>query len=290
MACSSCAIASRISRDDAALLPRPIDARPLMNLLDHPERLDRLAAEYALGSLRGGARRRFETWARTNPSVQAAAIAWRMRLAGLCELQPSLAPDPVVWQRIDNLVQAERAQRVMQTARTAAEDARSEQSTGWRSLALWRTLAFGGVLATALAVLQMGQLDQRHTAAVAQLQQRLDAAPVIEYVAVLSGGSEKKPILVQFNPKTQQLTLKRLGANDVAADKSLQLWALAPGQAPRSLGVLGTAPIERIAAGVDAVGGVPSLAISLEPRGGVSSERGPTGPVLYQGALVQTVL
>ncbi len=261
-----------------------------MNLLDHPERLDRLAAEYALGSLRGGARRRFEAWARAHPFVQAAAIAWQTRLAGLCELQASVAPDPVVWQRVDNLVRAERAQRAMQTARTGADDAPSERSTGWRSLALWRALAFGGVLATALAALQMGQLNKQHTTAVAQLQQRLDATPVIEYVAVLSGGSEKKPILVQFDPKSRQLTLKRLGANDVADDKSLQLWALAPGQAPRSLGVLGTAPIERIAAGVDAISDVPSLAISLEPLGGVPSERGPTGPVLYQGALVHTVL
>jgi anti-sigma-K factor RskA len=33
---------------------------------------------------------------------------------------------------------------------------------------------------------------------------------------------------------------------------------------------------------------VPALAVSLEPRGGVPSERGPTGPVLFKGALVPT--
>lgn len=35
---------------------------------------------------------------------------------------------------------------------------------------------------------------------------------------------------------------------------------------------------------------VPTLAISLEPKGGVPSEPGPTGPVLFKGALIQTML
>jgi anti-sigma-K factor RskA len=35
---------------------------------------------------------------------------------------------------------------------------------------------------------------------------------------------------------------------------------------------------------------VPALAISLEPKGGVPSSGGPTGPVLFKGALIQTAL
>ena len=45
-----------------------------MNLIQHPELLQKLAASYALGTLRGGARRRFETLAREQPTVRAAAL------------------------------------------------------------------------------------------------------------------------------------------------------------------------------------------------------------------------
>ena len=260
-----------------------------MRLTDRPHLLDRLAAAYALGSLRHGARQRFEALARTHAPVQAAALLWQMRLAGLTEIQPSVAPDPSVWQRIDNLVRADIDQRAQLDARIAAADA-PQRDTGWRSLALWRTLAFGGILATVLAVLNTGQVEDQWRTTAAQLQQKLDSAPLIEYVAVLSGTRANVSILVQFDPRNSRLILKQNGPVNVAANKSLQLWALPPGQAPRSLGVLGEAPVQRIGASQSEVTGVPTLAISLEPRGGVPSERGPTGPVLYQGALLQTVL
>ena len=41
-----------------------------MNLTRNPQLLDRLAAAYALGSLRGGARRRFEQLARDTIAKQ----------------------------------------------------------------------------------------------------------------------------------------------------------------------------------------------------------------------------
>ena len=80
-----------------------------MNLIKNPDLLDRLASAYALGTLRGGARRRFETLAREQAPVRAAALIWQSRIASMNELQPQSEPSPAVWTRIDNLVQAERA-------------------------------------------------------------------------------------------------------------------------------------------------------------------------------------
>ena len=107
-----------------------------MQLNQHPELLDKLAASYALGTLRGGARRRFETLAREQAPVRAAALIWQTRLGSVAELQAQAAPAPAVWTRIDNLVRADQEQQAMQNARQPAVAG----PVAWlRSLALWRS-------------------------------------------------------------------------------------------------------------------------------------------------------
>ena len=124
-----------------------------MYISNNPELLDRLAAGYALGTLRGGARRRFETLARDNATIRAAALVWQTRWSGLAELQDAVQPPPAVWTRIDNLVQAGKAGAAMQAARTAAA---APAPQGWLgSLLLWRSAALAGVVGT-VAVVAMG--------------------------------------------------------------------------------------------------------------------------------------
>jgi anti-sigma-K factor RskA len=268
-----------------------------MNLIKNPELLDRLASAYALGTLRGGARRRFETLAREQAPVRAAALIWQSRIASMNELQPQSEPSPAVWTRIDNLVQGEQQAQAMQATRQAAlkESAQAEGLGGWlRSLALWRGAAAAGVAATVVAVVvgvnMRDQLSQQMGAQVAALQAQLQATPQIEYVAVLSDDKAAASMLVTFDPKSKRLTLQRVGAYQEAGDRSLQLWALPPSGGPKSLGVLGSDKVLRLTAGEGDVREVPTLAISLEPKGGVPSEGGPTGPVLFKGALIQKVL
>jgi anti-sigma-K factor RskA len=97
-------------------------------------------------------------------------------------------------------------------------------------------------------------------------------------------------MLVTFDPKNNKLTLQRVGAYQEASDRSLQLWALPPSGGPKSLCVLGRDKLLRLTAGEADVRDIPALAISLEPQGGVPSAGGPTGPVLFSGALIQKML
>jgi anti-sigma-K factor RskA len=259
-----------------------------MNLLQHPELLDRLAAAHALGTLRGGARRRFEAMAREQAPVRAAALVWQSRVASMNELQTPQPPAPAVWTRIENLVQGENQQQAMAAARAQAV---KPPATGWlRSLALWRGATAAGALATVFALVTAVGLRDNLGAQINELQARLSATPQIEYVAVLNDDQASASMLVTFDPKNGKLTLQRVGGFQEASDKSLQLWALPPSGGPRSLGVLNQERLLQLTAGEGDVREVPTLAISLEPKGGVPSERGPTGPVLFKGALIQKML
>lgn len=261
-----------------------------MNLINNPNLLDQLAAGYALGTLRGGARRRFETLARQSATVRASALIWQERFASMTELQAADVPSPNVWKRIENLLQAQPA--VAAVPDTSVLDALR------RALGRWRGAALAGGLASVAAALvavnqnsevktrdgQLAQLTQQKD----QIAAELRAAPQVQYVAVLADDKSDASMVVTFDPKNQRLVLKRVGGFQEAADKSLQLWALPPSGGPKSLGVLGGEPVVRLTAAEGQVREVPALAISLEPKGGVPGEGGPTGPVLFKGALLQT--
>ncbi len=262
-----------------------------MNILKNPELLDHLASSYALGTLRGGARRRFESLAREQAPIRAAALIWQTRLASMNELQPQSAPDSAVWTRIDNLVQGEQQTKALQTARESARQDAPPGLAGWlRSLLLWRGAAAAGALATAFVVVTGLNLRDQMGGEIQQLQAQLLATPQIDYVAVLADDKSAASMLVTFDPKNNKLTLQRVGNFKEADDRSLQLWALPPSGGPKSLGVLGRDKLLRLTAGEADVREVPALAISLEPKGGVPSAGGPTGPVLFSGALIQKML
>lgn len=258
-----------------------------MNIQNNPFLMEQLAASYALGTLRGGARRRFEALARDNATLRAAALIWQGRLASVAELQPQAAPSPAVWTRIENLVNAEKQAQAMRALR-ASGAAPAAAGGWWASLGLWRGATAAGAFAVVIAVVTGLNLNTQLSGQVQELTAKLSATPEIQYVAVLADDKASASMLVTFDPKNNRLLLKRVGAFQEQPDKSLQLWALPPGAAPRSLGVLDREPVVRLTAAASDVREVPTLAISLEPKGGVPAGSGPSGPVLFKGALIQT--
>ena len=276
-----------------------------MNVAQNPALIEQLAASYALGTLRGGARRRFEHLARTHAPIRAAALIWQSRLASVAELQPQAAPSPAVWKRIENLVNAEKQAKAMQSARAQAATAQAvtAPSRWWASLGLWRGLTAAGSMAAVVAVVVASNLSRLNAdlggqvagldGQVKGLTSKLATAaltPEIQYVAVLADDQATASMLVTFDQKNNRLVLKRVGGFQEQLDKSLQLWALPPAGGPKSLGVLSNDAVVRLTAVGSDVQQVPTLAVSLEPKGGVPSAGGPTGPVLFKGALIETAL
>jgi anti-sigma-K factor RskA len=262
-----------------------------MNIGHHPELLDRLAASYALGTLKGPARRRFESYARQSATVRASVLLWQTRLEAMTELPAPITPSSNVWKRIENALSLEMHNLHLARSAHSAESLlqatleRLRRVVGW-----WRGAAAVGALATVAAVVVGVQSSRSLDAQVGQLSAQLKTTQQMQYVAVLSDDKSAASVLVTFDQVNNRLTLKRVGGYQEASDKSLQLWALPTAGGPQSLGVLSGEKVIRLAAQAEQVVTIPMLAISLEPKGGVPSATGPTGPVLFKGALLPTAV
>jgi hypothetical protein len=176
--------------------------------------------------------------------------------------------------------------------RSAPAAAKPEARGWWSSMNLWRGLSSMGVGVAAVALMvgfKLNSINAKLGDEVAELSARLSATPAIQYVAVLADDKAAAAMLVTFDPKSKRLTLKRVGGFQAPADKSLQLWALPQTGGPQSLGVLGSEAVLRLTLAGNQVN-VPALAISLEPKGGVPSSAGPSGPLLFKGAVIETSL
>lgn len=222
--------------------------------------LEKLASEYVLGTLRGGARRRFEGWIAQDAVVRQTVGRWQNRLHPLAEFAPAVQPPAAVWKALEKELGLTGAKRRgwLQTVRD--------------NLGFWRGLSLASTTATAvlLGVLLLRGIGTDTGAA--------------SYVATLSDERAQAVALVTGYPSRGELTVRILAPQAVAADRDLELWAVPASGAPRSLGLVArdgsiTLPLPEDANPDHAA----LLAVSLEPRGG-SPGAGPSGPILFKGA------
>jgi len=231
-----------------------------LNCKDKPELRERLAAEYALGTLRGRARERLKRWMREDPELAREVARWEARLAPLAQGVSPVAPPARVW-------------TALQTRLEGARDAGHKLS-----FCVWKALGWmaSGAAAALIAVTLL-------------LPSLRDTTPAA-YVAVLSDAKTNRAVLVATAGQADNvLRVNTLDPSIQVSGRSLELWALPRDGKPKSLGVIGSA--ERTALRLDAradksLADVPALAISLEPQGGSPTGQ-PTGPVLYSGPCVK---
>ena len=215
------------------------------------ELVDRLAAEYVLGTLRGRARRRFERWL-VSPQVGDIVKGWEARLAGLEPRLDRVTPPAAVWRGIE--------------ARLALAR---------RPVNRWLAVAASLIFVAVIGFYALRQPPQLLATQRAVIQEN---ARTIYWSVELLGDNQELAVHVQT-------------AHALEAGKALELWVLpAPGVnngQPVSLGLLPASGAERralTAAQRAALAGAKQLAVSLEPAGG-SPTGLPTGPVLHVASL-----
>ena len=219
-----------------------------------PDLADSLAAEYVAGTLRGGARRRFESLLPAHALLREATRVWQERLMPLTASIAPVQPSAEVWRRVSQRIGGEVA-----------------EAGAWQRLSFWRGLtAVASVAAIGLAVLLANP--------------RALPPPVVVVLAATSavpGGVQAASLGASISGDGATLVTRPIVPVSVQADRSLELWAVPKDGAPRSLGVLpggsGTVALRgSVLAGVD------TLAVTIEPLGGSPTGKA-TGPIVYAG-------
>jgi len=220
-----------------------------------------LAAEYVLGVLSAQEKRDFEQRLAREPALAAEVTFWEQRLGVLASDVQPVGPPPQVWTRIEQALAAGNA---------------PARSGLWQNLAFWRWAAIGSAALAAASLIGLVVVG-RAPAPSPMLVAKLD----------LSSGGQAGFVAAIDSSRTG-LTIVPASVSNVN-QRVLELWLIAPGDKPRSLGLiepgrpvhinLPSELIQRIAA--DA-----TLAVSLEPPGGSPTGQ-PTGPVIAGGKLTK---
>lgn len=237
-----------------------------MNLLQPEQRLQALARDYALGTLVGPARRRFERVLRDSAAARQAVEAWHARLAHLAQGVPPMRPSDAVWRRLD--------ERLFPATSTPT-------ARGWRAWLPGRG-AWAGLAAGVLVSLVLVQ--QRPD--VVGLEAAQDALPQ-SYVGLLTDANGAPVLLASSRRQGRLLSVKMLKPLEIPPGKVARLWALPKDGAPFAVGVVpaqGKAVLTLPDSSEKLFFNVPRLAVSLEPAPGGAA---PGAPFVLSGHCVK---
>ncbi len=216
-----------------------------------------LAGEYALGLLPVDEASEFEARMAREPDLRALYAGWAEGFAGLTDGIPEVAPPAALKARIDADL-------------FAASPSVRRPFAGWRGLG-WLV---GGAVAAAVAVLLVVNAGL------------LTGEPELPgYTASIAAEDGSLMLAASYDADGGLLYIERL-AGTAPTGRALELWLIAGGNEPVSLGILpdsGTARLnvaEELRAQIN--GGL--LAVSDEPPGG-SPTGAPTGTVLASGKI-----
>jgi len=221
-----------------------------------PERLDLLAREYALGTLAGPARRRFERVLQQAPIAMQAVGRWQERFTVLANGVPAMQPRDHVWRHLER--------RLFVAPPPTVRAPRGAPSGRFQWLA---NLLSGRALGGALAGVLLCVLVLRLLPGIVGLEPQADTLPA-SYVGLLTDAAGKPTVLASSRRQGRVLTVKMLQPVAVPAGKVAQLWALPKDDgAPFPVGVVpgsGSAKLALADTSEKLFFNVPRLAVSIE--------------------------
>ena len=242
-----------------------------MNYLKE-ERLNALAAEYVVGTLRGKARTRYQKLMMQYQAVSDATAQWEQYLTSFAETLPPVTPPANVWESIQIKLghKAANDAGIATGVNTPSDsdqvlDFEKEKQKRWKNLSFLSTAATL-VLAVLLFVMQP------------------IPAPEVSHIAVVNNADNTPLWVIEVSDET--MNVKVTDAFVALADKDYELWMVpANGEAPISLGLMPEANGDtRVTPDILLSQSIAALAVSLEAPGG--SVTGAPTEVLYIAPIV----
>ena len=252
-----------------------------MQYRNKPELREALAAEYVLGTLHGGARRRFAAWLKNDAALRIQVNQWETRLTPMAAAINDVTPPERLWSRVSASI----------SLKSASTNASSPSL--WESLAFWRGLGLtASGIAAALAVFvgvrppEVVERVQVVEKVVERITRVADGtiAHQPSYVAALKDGKGQTMLMIYAGRQAGEMWVKFMG-DSMPTDASLELWGLDMNGNPKSLGIVkntGKNMIKLPDIADKSLHDYKKLAVSMEPMGG-SKMGHPTGPVMYSG-------
>lgn len=237
-----------------------------------PERLDRLAREYALGTLAGPARRRFERLLRQAPAAMWAVGAWQERLGGLAGAVPPMRPSESLWRALE--------QRLFATSSPRAPGGPLQWLRGLLSVRALGGVLAGAFLCAVLLRLQPGLIG---------MEPQSEVLPQ-SYVGLLTDAAGKPTVLASSRRHGSVMTVKLLQPVAIPAGSVAQLWALPrDGSAAFPVGVVpgsGSASVALADTSEKLFFDVSRLAVSIEAAPARAGDK-PSGDFVLSGHCVK---
>lgn len=233
--------------------------------------LEHLAATYVLGTLRGGARRRFERLQADRADVRALVSLWEMRLGQLAESVPPQKPSAQLWPAIAARTQASGVQ-------TAPRNARA-----WLGSLVPAGFGLGGLAAGMLAASVLFFVVPTLFVSSERVAMQSGERVPPSYVGLLTDALGNGKVLVSSLRHGKTMSIKIIGAMTAPPLGRFVLWAVPDDGAPFALATVpasGSTTSTLPESSEALFSKVSKLAITLETE---AAPRTPHGPILFSG-------
>ena len=233
------------------------------------EEIELQAAEYVLGTLDRDERAAFEALLATSDEAQRAVDAWEQRLAPLAATLDERTPPAAVWPAIErSLDRHDPASDAFPIGALALSTAELRASRNrWRACAL-----VAGAFAACITLFAINRV----------VVERREAATA--YVAVVNRGGDLPALIIRVDLATHSVFVRPV-ATQVPEGRSLELWYIGDGKAPKSMGLVDKEP-RKIPLPTSTHVEQASFAVTVEPPGGSPTGKA-TGPIVYSGQLLK---